>query len=105
MNDKLQPSLEKVKSTSSYLIRLLNNHKFSTIFVISGVSVMIALLQTGLYLNPARNDTKFNEEKLKINYSTIDQEVVDKLRDSSQQSASFEIDPQFVPNRSNPFAE
>ncbi len=96
--------LDKAKAIVGFIESLTKRHRFSTIFVISSIAVIMALLQSGAYLNPSRNNRRYEEALTKINYKAIDQKTVKKLQ-KSQQDKEINVSPDFVQNRNNPFAE
>lgn len=104
MNEKLTQILTTLQDTSKRFTNFASKRRFLTVFIIASAAVLAALLQSGAYINPTRNETRYEEELLQINYSTIDQEIVDKLQ-QTQQDVNIEVDPKLVPNRNNPFSE
>jgi hypothetical protein len=104
MNEKLTKITGDAKLILSKITSFASRRKFLTVFIIASAAVLAALLKSQAYINPTRNEARYEEEKLKINYSTIDQEIVSKLS-KTQEDKNIEVDPQLVPNRSNPFSE
>ena len=97
-------NVAKLSSSAKELMRFLGKHRFLLIFLIASCAVMFALLQTRTYLNPSRDEDVYTELKTGVNYSEIDNDVVEKLQ-STQDDEDIQVDANFVPNRSNPFSE
>jgi hypothetical protein len=97
-------STDSLKNFLPKFLNFFTKHRFSAVFIIASASVIAALIQSGTYLNPTRNDLKYEEEKVRINYSSIDEEIVEKLNET-QNDANVEVNESLVPSRSNPFSE
>lgn len=82
----------------------MSKYRLLIIFLISSLAVLTALLQTNSLLNPVRNETRYSEGIQGIKYTTIDQEIVDKL-ENSLNDKDITVNPQLVPDRNNPFTE
>ena len=104
MSESVSNYILSAKKTATKIINFAADKKFLTVFIIASLSVVAALLQTRNYLNPSRNEELYQEEVLKINYSKIDDEIVEELL-TTQEDENIEVDPLLVPNRNNPFAE
>lgn len=100
----MNQSFEKITQSLESFIQFVTKHRFVFVFFIASSAVIAALLQSNSFLNPPRNESLYQEEKALINYSKINQEVVEKLR-ATQEDEDFEINPIFVPDRTNPFIE
>ncbi len=81
-----------------------SHHRVIIVFIIASASVLLAVIQSGSYLNPTRNEDLYNEEVVRINYPSIDQETLTKLQ-QTQNDQDITVDPSLAPNRSNPFSE
>lgn len=104
MNDELNKTINSLKSSTSKIIAYITKYRFTAVFIVASASVIAAVVQSGTYLNPPRNDDRYNDEKLKINYSSIDKDIVEKLS-KTQQDATVEVNENLVPSRNNPFTE
>lgn len=104
MNDSMNTILESTKKQGEKIIGVIIKYRLTVVIMIAAASVMAALVQSGTYLNPPRNEERYSEEKVKINYSSIDEKIVEKLS-KTQQDASIEVNENLVPSRNNPFAE
>ena len=104
MMDKLQDSLAIFTKKFGSSISFISKYKFTFVFLIAASAVALTVLQTQSYLSTSRNETIYQEESVKINYGSIDQEIVDEIS-STLDDANIEVDSSFVPGRSNPFAE
>jgi len=99
--DKLTSSARNLTEKAS---EFFAKHRFTLVFIIASSAVLFALLQSRTYLNPVRNEARYEEGKLKINYASIDQEVVDEIS-RTLDDKNIEVTPSLVPNRNNPFSE
>ncbi|MFT4532140.1 MAG: hypothetical protein ACI9T8_000150 [Candidatus Saccharimonadales bacterium] len=100
----LNISADSLKAIGSKLVSFVTKYRFTAAIAIAAASVIAAILTSGTYLSPPRNDLRYEEEKIKINYSSIDLEVVEKLS-ATQEDATIEVNGSLVPSRSNPFEE
>ena len=104
MNDQLQDTLDKASDFGHKFANFTAKHRIVIIFLIASSAIMLALLQSRTYLNPERDEARYEEERVLINYSTVDQEIVDKLS-ATLEDQDINVDSNFVPNRNNPFSE
>jgi hypothetical protein len=103
MND-LKNLIIKTENKASFVIEFISRHRIViTVFVISS-AVLIAVIQAQSYLNPERNEDKYIEIKSSITTREIDQEIVEKLKDT-QIDREETAESNFVDDRTNPFAE
>ncbi len=79
-------------------------YRILLIFMLGSVAILMALLQTRSLLNPSRNETQYEEGIKSINYTTINQDIVNKLK-STQNDQAILVNPELVPDRNNPFSE
>jgi hypothetical protein len=100
----IKAQLEKSKTKGSDLIAYITKHRTVIIIFVASTAIIAALMQTQSYLNPARNEDKYNENKSSITTKTIDEEKLEKLQ-AIQQDKIESVDSSFVPDRSNPFVE
>lgn len=97
-------TLESFKKLSTKLIDTASRHRVILMILLVGAAVSFALIKTRSFIDVPRNEAKYSEEKLKIRYSGIDQQTLQDFT-SAQQDKAVEVNPQFEPNRSNPFSE
>lgn len=100
----MNKQFESLKISLNKYIQYINVHQVFIVLLIASSVLVFTLVQSKTYLDPARDEAKYNEEVLKINYATIDQQVVDDIS-STLDDQDINVDPNFVPGRSNPFAE
>lgn len=90
---------------ATYKLRgILSVHGVFIMFIIAGASIGFALYKSRTYLNPVRDEAKYQELSSANNYSKIDYSLVTKLSQALKDidvKASQDIDP----NRKNPFSE
>ncbi len=84
--------------------RMFTEHAVVVMFIIGGLTVGVALLRARSYLNPARDENRYQEAASKNTYSKIDYKLVKKLQDSLT-SAKISVSQAVDPNRKNPFSE
>lgn len=96
--------IESLKISAKKYLTFINHHQVFIVLVLASGILIYTLLQSQTYLDPARDETHYNEEVLKVNYATIDQEVVDQIS-ATLDDQDIDVDPNFVPGRNNPFAE
>lgn len=94
---KYKPTIDKYGNV------VFRKQVFIVLLIVSAV-LILSLLQSRSYLNPTRNETRYQEEVLKIKYSTIDQAVIDEIS-ATLNDKTIEVDPNFEPGRNNPFSE
>lgn len=104
MKQDTKKSTDNLMKQSEAIVAFVTKHRIVIVFALAGAAILAALIQSNSYLNPPRNEAIYQDGVLLINYSQIDQEVVEKLR-SSQNFTDIEIISDFVPNRDNPFVE
>jgi hypothetical protein len=96
--------LDKIKNSSTKYIDLIYKNQVFIVLLICSAVLIFALLQSGTYLNPERNEARYEEERLKINYATIDEDIVNEIK-ATLDDKNIIVDSNFVPDRRNPFAE
>lgn len=104
MNNQMSGIKEKLQVLGKKALVFGTNHRMVIIFFITGIAILMALLQTRNYLNPVRNEDRYKEAVLKIKYTTIKDDIVEKLK-NTENDPSVVVDPSLVPDRSNPFNE
>ncbi len=83
---------------------MLSAHGVFIMFLIAGASIGFALYNSRTYLNPVRDEVKYQELSSSNNYNKIDYTIVTKLSEALNDidvKASQAIDP----DRKNPFSE
>jgi carbohydrate-binding DOMON domain-containing protein len=82
----------------------MTQHRFVLIFVILGAAISLALFRTQSYIDIPRNETRFTEGKLTINYKEIDTATLESFR-TKLNDGSIQVESQFDPTRNNPFTD
>ncbi len=100
----MKNTIERAKKLSMKALEVASKHRIILMFLVVGIAVSFALIKTRSFIDIPRNEAKYSEEKLKIHYNGIDQQTLNDFK-SSQQDTTIEVNPQFEPNRSNPFSE
>lgn len=95
---------DKSKKLATKSVLILTQHRFVLIFVILGAAISLALFRTQSYIDIPRNEDRFVEGKLTINYKEIDTKTLESFR-SKLNDQNIQVDSQFDPNRSNPFID
>jgi hypothetical protein len=95
---------EQMKKTAFAIIASLTKHRFVLIFVILGAAISFALLRTQNYIDIPRNETRYNEGVLTINYKEIDTETIKSFQEKID-DGNVSVDSQYDPDRDNPFIE
>ncbi len=103
MND-LKASLTKFANSTQKYIRFISKYRIVLLFLIGSGAILFALIESRAYLNPTRDEDTYIELRTGVNYSEIDESIVEKLS-KTQQDENIEVDASLVPNRSNPFKE
>jgi len=103
MSDKKSPQ-ESLKKLSVAVVDFLTNHRFVLVIVIVGIALSFALIKTRSAINVTRNEDRYNEEVLKINYKQIDSETLESFR-LADEDRKVEVNSNFDPTRQNPFTE
>ena len=83
---------------------LIAVHALILVCVVGGLAIGFSLIRARSYLNPPRNDDRYNDATSKLNYSKIDQTVLGRLK-QTQNDKENQIGQSLAPNRSNPFNE
>lgn len=104
MREKLNDYKSATIKKMSRLITFTSLHRLIIVFVIVGLALSFALLRTRSFLNPERNEARYNDEKLKINYKSVDYEIVNKLKET-QQDSSVTVEKNLQQGRTDPFTE
>lgn len=92
--------LDSLRSTQEFIAA----HAFVIVFVVGGLSIGFSLVRARSYLNPSRDETRYTDGSAKINYSKIDQKILDRLK-LTQNEQQSQVSKNLAPNRSNPFNE
>lgn len=100
----MKTSIEQLKKRAVTVLSLASQHRLIVMLFVIGVAVSFALIKTRSFIDIPRNETKYSEEKLKIHFESIDQQTLNEFK-SAEQDRSVEVNPQFNPNRSDPFSE
>lgn len=100
MNEQLNDLRTSLKKYTDFIY----HHQVFIVLLLASAILIYTLMQTQTYLDPPRNESTYEEEIVKVNYATIDQEVIDEIS-ATLDDKDIEVDPNFVPGRNNPFAE
>ncbi len=100
LKDKIQPAIQKALSLAS----LATAHRFTVLMMIIGIAVSFALIRTRTFLDIPRNETRYSDERAKINYKSIDEDVLNEFKQAADDQ-TIEINSQFEPERDNPFSD
>jgi hypothetical protein len=103
MNDVKQ-LLKKTESKGVDVIYFISKHRTVIIIFVACSAILLSVLQAQSYLNPSRNEDKYNEIRSTINTKEIDQEILAKL-EKTQNDIVNTAESNFVQDRTNPFAE
>ena len=103
MND-LRNLSEKLRNYLTRYASVVTRYRFVVMFMIVGAAVSFALLKTRSFIDIPRNEERYNEEVLMIQYKSIDESILEEFKDA-QQDDTIEVNPSFDPDRSNPFSE
>lgn len=100
----MNEQLDGVKSNLGKYIKAVNQKQVFFVVLACSAILIYTLIQASSFLSPERNENRYTEESLKVNYATIDEEVVDEIS-KTLQDEDINVDSNFVPGRNNPFAE
>lgn len=103
MND-LRNISEKIREFIARYGKEITKYRIAVIFVIIGIAISSALLKTRSYIDIPRNEERYAEEVLQINYKSIDESLLEEFKDA-QADNTIEVNSNFDPDRSNPFNE
>lgn len=99
---------ESTKSKVLHVVAKLKQkvltHGVLIMFTIAGGSIGYALYRSKGYLNPGRDEAKYQELSSSLNYSKIDYKLVEKLQEALNDT-DVTVTQNLAPNRSNPFSE
>ena len=94
----------EVRKFQATFMSLFGAHGVVIMFLIAGSVIGFSLIRARSYLNPERNEARYEELSSKNSYSKINYTLVTKL-EASLNKAPIDIQQQLAPNRSNPFTE
>lgn len=86
------------------LIKMVRAHGIFIMFLIAGGAIGFALLRSQAYLNPPRDEAKYQELSAGVSYSKIDYTLVNKLQ-AALKDTDVTVTQNLAPNRNNPFSE
>jgi hypothetical protein len=105
MNENKELTLsEKLKTFTVSSLNFVASHRFILVIVIVGAALIFALLRTRSFIDIPRNETRYNEEYILINYKDINVETLERFK-ATDQDTKIEVNSNFDPNRQNPFTE
>jgi len=96
--------VDRIKNKVPGYLTVLTKHRFILVIIIVGIALSFALIKTRSFINIYRNEDRYAEENLKINYKQIDKEILSKFQAESKDS-KIEVNSNFNPNRQSPFSE
>lgn len=88
----------------SGLVKVVKAHGVLIMFLVAGGAIGFALLRSQNYLNPPRDEAKYQELSAGVSYSKIDYTLVKKL-ESALSDTDVTVTQNLAPNRNNPFSE
>lgn len=96
--------IAQLHSAANKALAVIGTHTVLIIFVIAGAAIGMALVRARGYLNPIRDENRYNQAVSKNTYSKINYTLVNKLQ-ASLSSNDVKVNQSLSPNRNNPFAE
>jgi len=103
MND-IKQLFEKTESKGIDAVDFISRHRTVIIIFVACSAILLSVMQAQSYLNPSRNEDKYNEVRSTINTKEINQEILTKL-EKTQSDVINTAESNFVQDRTNPFAE
>lgn len=103
MND-MKKYLDQAQGYATKFVNVIVHYRIILTFAVACLAIVAAVFQAQEFLNPSRDETTYTETKSQVNVKNIDEDVVNKLRET-QEDADQIVDTDFVPGRDNPFAE
>ena len=103
-NDQLKAQLSSIYERGMVLSRYFMKYKYTVIIIVACLAVLATLSMANGFTDPARNEERYTEGTLQIRSTSVDQEKIDEIS-ATLADPTVEVDPNFVPNRNNPFAE
>lgn len=100
----MNQQLQSLKQASKKYLDIVNRNQVFIVLLIASSVLIYTLIQSQTFIDPPRDESRYDEEIVKINYATIDQDVVDEIS-ATLEDQDIDVDPNFVPGRNNPFAE
>ncbi len=100
----MNEQLDSAKNSLGKYLAIINKNQVFIVLVVASCILIYTLIQSRTYLNPERNEDKYSEEIIKVNYATIDQELVDEIS-ATLEDENIDVDSNFVPGRTDPFSE
>lgn len=101
---KMNESLGKLTAEGQKLVDFVSSHRTVIIIVVACGAIIAAVFQAQSYLNPERNEEKYTELSSSITVKSLDEEILEKL-EATQNDQNYNVDSNFVPDRTNPFTE
>ena len=100
---KIAPK-EQLSKLAQKALSAAIKYRFTVLFVILCTAVALALFRTKSFIDIPRNEIRYSDEYVKINYKSIDQKTLAKFK-QAQEDQNTQVGSQFDPTRSNPFIE
>ena len=97
-------SKEQLKSSIDNAKNLLSAHGILCMFIVAGIAIGLALYRSNIYLNPSRDEVKYDELTAGVNFNKIDYKLVERLSQALN-DANVTVTQSTVPGRNNPFSE
>ncbi len=95
---------EKIQKKGQELIIMGTRHRFVLIFIILGAAIGFALLRTQSFIDIPRNEARYNEGVLTIQYKTVDPKTLEAFK-TVLDDQQVQVDAQFNSDRNNPFID
>lgn len=100
----MNEQLDGVRTNLGKYLKIVTQKQVFFVVLVCSAVLIYTLIQASSFLNPERNEDRYTEESLKVNYATIDEDIVDEIS-KTLQDEDINVDSNFVPGRNNPFAE
>ena len=109
MKKKSTPKLKQnpkaqLRHAFDRITTVVTTHAVLVVFVIAGLSIGLALVRARSYLNPVRDENRYEQAIAKNTYNKIDYTLVRRLQ-ASLSSGDVQVNQSLSPNRNNPFSE
>lgn len=99
-----QQSSAQLRQIVMQATQLFASHGVLIMFLVAGATIGFSLVRARSYLNPSRDEDRYNDNISHITYSKIDYTLVNRL-EASLNRAPINVGQSLAPNRKNPFTE
>ncbi|MEI7632470.1 MAG: hypothetical protein WCJ60_04075 [bacterium] len=104
LTSQKKSSLKDIIKAFDGILNVLKVHGVLVMFLIAGAAIGFSLVRSQDYLDPARDEAKYNELSSGMSYKKIDYNLVKKLK-SALEDTDVSVSQSLAPDRSNPFNE